>query len=122
MRLIEVRLESQSERLEQVIATAAPVNGLDPSIVEQLSVRLEETSAALAQKFDTQLSERMQRFEALSQAMMTMVGEPVDALADKLSQVVRAAAAINSLRADGVETKKLLLEALDKMDQLTDPQ
>jgi hypothetical protein len=72
--------------------------------------------------------------------MMTMVGDPVDALAATLSQLVRAqettpnvlenmseltqiqgqlAAAIVALRQDGLHREALLREALDKLDRLT---
>ena len=62
---------------------------LDASIIQQVAAKLEETSEELAEKLEEQLATRVQRFEALSQAMMTMVGDPVDALSAKLAHVVR---------------------------------
>jgi hypothetical protein len=136
-------LRRDLHRLDQAIIDMKldqPIARLDASILEQLRAQLEEASGELAQKFDDQLSARVQRFEALSQAMMTMVGDPVDALAATLSQLVRAqettpnvlenmseltqiqgqlAAAIVALRQDGLHREALLREALDKLDRLT---
>jgi hypothetical protein len=113
---------------------------LDESMLQMLDAKLSESSEGLAHKVELQLASRVQRFEALSQAMMTLVGDPVDSLSQKLSQLVRAqegmpnvlhsigeltqiqaqlAAAITSLRQDGVEREALLREALRKLDQLT---
>ena len=100
VRLIEVRLESHSERLEQVIGAigtgqldlrdlGTASEGDSAAVLQQLDARLTETGAALAQKVEDQLAVRVQRFEALSQAMMTMVGDPVDALGSKLTEVLQ---------------------------------
>jgi hypothetical protein len=114
---------------------------LDASIVQQVTAQLEATSEVLAEKLEEQLASRVQRFEALSQAMMTMVGDPVDSLSSKLAQVVRAqeaapnllqsigeltqiqgqlASAIGSLRQDALERDALLRHAIEKLDRLTD--
>jgi CRISPR/Cas system-associated protein Csm6 len=122
------------------VALQQPIARIDATILQQLDSRLTETSEELAQKVEDQLATRVQRFEALSQAMMTMVGDPVDALSAKLDKVVRAqetapnvlhsigeltqiqgqlAAAITSLRQEGVEREALLRAALAKLDRLT---
>jgi len=82
--------------LPRQVAIEQPVARLDASIIEQLVAKLEEASEGLAAKVDEQLAARVQRFEALSQAMMTLVGDPVDALAERLNQVIRRLDALDA--------------------------
>jgi hypothetical protein len=121
-------------------APSVPLLGLDEAMVELLEAKLSETSQGLADKVDLQLAARVQRFEALSQAMMTLVGDPVDSLAQRLTQLVRAqegipnaleaiseltqiqaqlAAAITSLRQEAAERDALLRDIAAKLDALT---
>ena len=133
-----VEVQETVSALPTQIAMQDPIARLDATILQQLDMRLAETSEGLAQKVDDQLSSRVQRFEALSQAMMTLVGDPVDSLAARLGDVVRAqsnpnvlqaigeltqiqaqlASALASLRKDGLERDALLRNALEKLDRL----
>jgi hypothetical protein len=135
-----VEMQEGVKGLPESVALQQPIARLDSTILQQLDAKLAETSEGLAQKVEDQLAVRVQRFEALSQAMMTLVGDPVDSLNAKLGQLVRAqdaapnvlqsigeltqiqaqlAAAITSLRQDGIQREVLLREALDKLDRLT---
>src|SRR4051794_22864764 len=71
--------------LPERIALQQPVDRLDAAIIQQIDARLEASTEQMAQKLEEQLSARVQRFEALSQSMMKLAGEPVEALAEKLT-------------------------------------
>jgi hypothetical protein len=133
-----VELHNTVQAIPEQVAMQQPLGRLDATIIQQLDMRLAETSEGLAQKVDDQLASRVQRFEALSQAMMTLVGDPVDSLSAKLGELLRAqgnpnvlqaigeltqiqahlASALASIRQDGVERDALLHQALEKLDQL----
>ncbi|MEY2420262.1 MAG: hypothetical protein QOI95_329 [Acidimicrobiaceae bacterium] len=135
-----VELQAAVKDLPEGVALQQPIARIDATILQQLDAKLAETSEGLAQKVEALLASRVQRFEALSQAMMTMVGDPVDSLNTKLGQVVRAqeaapnvlqsigeltqiqgqlAMAITSLRQEGVAREALLREVLEKVDRLS---
>jgi hypothetical protein len=170
VRLIDVRLESHSDRLEQVIALAGDGsprlgvvdidNATDLSLIDdhlalvgqailevQKAVvemrdapsaesRLEETGQLLAQKVEDQLASRVQRFEALSQAMIALAGEPIDALTEKLQQLARQREPtveiarslqqlermVAALRDDALERDARMLQLLARLDELASPQ
>jgi hypothetical protein len=132
-------VQSYMQALPEQVAMQQPIGRLDASILQQLDMRMAETSEGLAQKLDDQLSARVQRFEALSQAMIALVGDPVDSLSSRLADLLRVqgnphvleaigeltqiqaqlASAIASMRQDGLERDALLREALEKLDHLT---
>jgi hypothetical protein len=132
-------LQTTVTTLPEKVAMQQPIGRLDATILQQLDLRLAETSEGLAQKMDDQLAARVQRFEALSQAMMTLVGDPVDSLSSRLADLLRAqgnphvlqaigeltqiqaqlASALASMRQDGLERDALLREALEKLDRLS---
>ena len=73
----------------------------------------------MSEKVDEQLAARVQRFEALSQSMMTLAGEPVEALAEKLQQLSKLSDPaevlvdeITELRREGREREALLRHLL----------
>ena len=78
-----IEMQATMAELPERVALQQPVGRLDASILQQLEARLTETSEGLTQKVDDLLAARVQRFEALSQAMMTLVGDPVDSLSSK---------------------------------------
>lgn len=116
-------LEAQAEvkALRETIgnATSSVTGGggasLDVAVVHALDARYEEIATQLIEKMDDTLSARMQRFETLSQAMIALVGEPIDMLTTKLQQLAteREATidAVESLRAMA-ETQQRILRRL----------
>src|SRR5205085_2724291 len=101
--------------LPEQLAIQQPVNRLDAAILQQIDARFEETADRMAEKLDDQLAARVQRFEALSQSMITLAGEPVDALSDKLQQLAKLrepnvdlVEEVAALRREGLERDALL--------------
>jgi hypothetical protein len=135
-----IEMNESMTRLPEQVAMQQPVARLDASILQQLETRLEELGTQLAQKLDDELGSRMQRFEALSQAMMVLVGEPVDKLIEKVNALARErepairasesikaieeaqvliATTVSALRQDTLEREALLRHTLEKMERLT---
>ncbi|HEV3226872.1 MAG TPA: hypothetical protein VGZ52_08560 [Acidimicrobiales bacterium] len=131
--MLELLEEASGERLG---SGSVPVARLDDTALERLDARLEEVGLHLTQKIDDGLAARLQRFEALSQAMITLVGDPVDALTEKLQQLaherepglraaqsiqaieaaqVQIAANLSALRHEGLEREALLRHALNRL-------
>lgn len=108
--------------LPERIALQQPVDRLDAAIIQQIDARLEASAEQMAQKLEEQLAARVQRFEALSQSMMKLAGEPVEALAEKLTQLSKLTdpadklgEEIAALRREGREREALLRHLLDSM-------
>lgn len=109
------------------IALQDPVARLDNAIIGRIDERVAEMARDLAQKMEDQLAARVQRFEALSQSMIALAGEPIDRLTDKLNALAAereptlAAArtieqlqsAIGALRQEGLEREALLRHVMD---------
>jgi len=83
--------------------------------VQQAEARLEEAGERLAQKVEDQLASRVQRFEALSQAMMALAGEPIDALTGELQQLARQ-------RHDAAQRDVRIQQLLERLDGATSVQ
>jgi hypothetical protein len=136
-----IEVKESVARLPDQVAMQQPAARLDVAILQQLETRLEELGVQLAQKFEDELGARIQRFEALSQAMMVLVGEPVDTLIDKVTQLaiereptIRAsesikaieeaqvliASSLSALRQDGLEREALLRHNLEKLRRPSD--
>jgi hypothetical protein len=136
-----IEVQESVARLPDQVAMQQPAARLDVAILQQLETRLEELGVQLAQKFEDELGARIQRFEALSQAMMVLVGEPVDTLLDKITQLaiereptIRAsesikaieeaqvliASSLSALRQDGLEREALLRHSLEKLQRPSD--
>jgi chromosome segregation ATPase len=114
-----VELSDAIAALPERVALRQPIDRLDAAIIQQIDARLEETSERMAQKLEEQLAARVQRFEALSQSMITLAGEPVEALAEKLTQLSKLSdpadeltEAISQLRREGREREALLRHLL----------
>jgi type VI protein secretion system component VasK len=114
-----VELSDAIAALPERVALRQPIDRLDAAIIQQIDARLEETSERMAQKLEEQLAARVQRFEALSQSMITLAGEPVEALAEKLTQLSKLSdpadeltEAISQLRREGREREALLRHPL----------
>jgi hypothetical protein len=109
------------------IALQDPVARLDASIIERLDQRMAQLSDELTRRIEEQLDARVQRFEALSQSMIALAGEPIDRITEKLSGLaaerepaVAAARTIEelrdelaALRREGLEREALLRHMFD---------
>ena len=84
---------------------------LDIALLQALDGRLEEVATQLIDKMDGTLAARMQRFEALNQAMITLVGDPVDTLTTKLQQLASEREAM----IDAVETLQAMAETQQRI-------
>jgi hypothetical protein len=88
---------------------------LDVAALQILETRFEEIGTQMIEKIDATLMARMQRFEALNQAMITLVGDPVDTLTAKLQQLASEREsvidAVESLRAM-TETQQRILRGV----------
>jgi len=109
---------------------------LTSSSVSEDTRRLEEwfdaASARLLDEFERRLEKRLQRLEALTQAMTTLVGDPLDALAQNLRDLsvlpptgaedtrTDVAVAINALIREAKAREATLQALLAKVDELTE--
>ena len=92
----------------------------------------EVASARLLDEFERRLEKRLQRLEALTQAMTTLVGDPLDALTENLRELAllpptegentRAdvTVAINALIREAKARDAMLQDLLAKVDELTE--
>ena len=92
----------------------------------------EAASARLLDEFEQRLDKRLQRLEALTQAMTTLVGDPLDALTQNLRELallppmeadntrIDVTVAINALIREAKAREVLLQDLLAKVDELTD--
>jgi hypothetical protein len=96
-----------------------------------LDAWFEASSAQLLDEFEHRLEERLQRLEALTRLIVTLVNEPLDALTQNVREIanrppgaegVRAdvTAAINELIAEGQARDAMLKALLAKVDELTE--
>jgi hypothetical protein len=108
-------LQRTIAELPERVALQQPVARLDAAILQQLDARLEEMTTQLMQKTEDLLASRVQRFEALSQAMMTLVGEPIDSLTDKLNELAKE-------REVSRNTDKRIRSVEEKLDKLSQGQ
>src|SRR4051812_15866028 len=108
--------------------------------LDQLTKAFERLSADLTDRFEATVNEKVQRLEALTQAAMTLVGEPLDELTQKVTQLGRArenavttlesigelgnlrallAAVIEDHRQEIAEHQQLLQRLLERLDRLS---
>jgi len=92
----------------------------------------EAASARLLDEFERRLETRLQRLEALTQAMTTLVGDPLDALTQNLRELallpptdaentrIDVTVAINALIREAKAREVLLQDLLAKVDELTE--
>ena len=115
LRRFQDHIAGLTSALERAAETAAvesdPTAKLDAAVVQAMESRFEEIARQLIEKMDDSLVARMQRFEALSQAMITLVGDPVDTLTSKLQQL----AAQREAMTDAVETLRTMAETQQRI-------
>ena len=92
----------------------------------------EAASARLLDEFERRLEKRLQRLEALTQAMTTLVGDPLDALTQNLRDIallpptdaedarIDVTVAINALIREAKAREVMLQDLLVKVDELTE--
>lgn len=107
-------LRAAVDELREQMSAQTPVHRLDTEILQQIDVRLEEMGEQLAGKVEDQLAARVQRFEALSQSMMLLVGEPIDQLTAKLQELARTRDPAGDLAAQR-DAMERLVERLERL-------
>ena len=98
----------------------------------QLDEWFEAASARLLDEFERRLERRLQRLEALTQAITTLVGDPLDALMERVRELptrpprdgedlrTDLAMAINALLDEAKAREPMLQDLLAKVDDLTE--
>ncbi len=111
--------------LEVKNAVSSSGGTYDRAVLQQVTDRLEEASVRVAERVDEQLATRVQRFEALSQSMMSLVGDPIDALTERIQELthLREPSAalleqITALRQEGLEREALLRHVVARLEEL----
>ena len=131
-----LEMQERLAALPEQVIMQQPAARLDQAIIAQIEQRLEEATRRLADDIHEQLTQRLVRFEALSQATMSLVGEPIDKLTAKLNDLaeqrepaiaaadritaieqaqVLMATSIAALRQDSLEREALLRHVLDTL-------